>query len=75
MAVMRRLLLLSLIVVAGCQNVVGPREHSAAPVRVDHPCLTIDEQKQLTRDRLALPESSRAFVPRDYSDFAGPYGP
>ncbi len=70
---MRRLLYISVVLLVGCQGVSGPRDRQGAPSRVDNPALTIDQQKQLARDRLALPESSRTLVPRDSSDFAGPY--
>lgn len=72
---MRHLLYLGLILLVGCQNTVGPRERSATPAKLDSKHLTISEQKQRGRDRLALPENSKALVPRDYSDFAGPYNP
>ena len=70
---MRWILYLSVMLLAGCQNVVGPRERRADTLRVDDPRLTIEEQRQLGRDRLALPETSKTLIPRDYSDFAGPY--
>ena len=69
---MRRVLCLGLLALAGCRGVVGPREHRADPVKVDHPCLTIPEQEQLGRDRLAIPEMSPTVAPRTYSDFLGP---
>jgi hypothetical protein len=72
---MRRLLCLSLVLLAGCQNVLGPRYRNYESTKVDNPCLTIAEQKRLGRDRLALPEMSKTVVPRDYSDFTGPYNP
>ena len=56
---MRRLYLIgSLLLLAGCQNVDGPRAHRDNPVQVDDPRLTIEEQKRLERDRLALPQES-----------------
>ncbi len=71
---MRRTLCLVVLFLVGCQGVVGPREHRFDPVQVDDPRLTIEEQKRLGRDRLALPEQSRTIAPRAYSDFLGPYG-
>lgn len=51
-----------LLLLVGCQNVVGPFR-AQAPVRVDDPRLTIDEQERLARARLSLPEYSAAVVP------------
>jgi hypothetical protein len=72
---MRRSLLLAVLFLTGCQNLVGPRQRGDYLVSPDCPGLSIPEQKQLGRDRLALPESNKALVPRDYSDFTGPYNP
>jgi hypothetical protein len=63
-----------LLLLAGCQNLVGPRERRDNPVRVDDPRLSIPEQERLGRDRLALPEWSRTVVPRTYADLPGPSG-
>lgn len=58
---MRRILtksvLLGSLLLAGCQNIRGPLE-PRSPVRVDDPCLSIDEQERLGRDRLAFPDES-----------------
>ena len=71
---MRRLILMgALLVLAGCQSTVGPFQHRK-PERVDDPLLTISEQERRGRDRLALPEDSRAILPRTYSGFLGPNG-
>lgn len=70
---MRWILYAGMVFLVGCQGVVGPRDRRGDTTRVDNPYLTLDEQKQLGRDRLALPESSKTLVPRDYSDFGGPY--
>jgi hypothetical protein len=72
---MRRLLYVSVLFLVGCQNTVGPRERGTVRLSPDCPGLSIEEQKKVGRDRLALPETSRALVPRDYSDFTGPYNP
>ena len=72
---MRWLLYIAVVFLAGCQGTVLPRDRSFESTRVDNPCLTIAEQKQRSRDRLALPETSKLLVPRDYSDFTGPYNP
>ena len=56
-AIMRTLLVLSLICLAGCQGVQGPLAPRTAQ-RVDDPILTIGEQEQRTRARLALPDAT-----------------
>jgi hypothetical protein len=59
---MHRLLLASLMLVAGCQNIVGPFARRD-PQRVDDPLLSIGEQQRRGRDRLALPEESPKLSP------------
>jgi hypothetical protein len=66
-------LLGALLLLVGCQSVVGPFEHRK-PERVDDPLLSIPEQERRGRDRLALPEQSKNVLPRTYSDFLGPNG-
>lgn len=66
----RHLVWLSALLVAGCGTIAGPFS-ARKPVRVDDPRLTIKEQHQLGRDRLALPEESRQ-LPQSYGDFARP---
>jgi hypothetical protein len=56
---MRRLFLVGLLLLPGCRSVVGPFEHRS-PQRVDDPLLSVPEQEQRKRDRLALPEQSAA---------------
>jgi hypothetical protein len=51
-----------LLLLAGCQNVVGPFRAQSA-MRVDDPSFTIAEQKRWGRDRLALPEESPLVLP------------
>lgn len=54
---MRRWLALALVILAGCQNLVGPfRQRS--PARVDDPRLSISEQEKLGRQHLALPDET-----------------
>ena len=55
---MRWILFAGLIVLAGCQNTVGPARRACLTDRIDNPCLTIPEQEQRARDRLALPQAS-----------------
>jgi hypothetical protein len=69
---MRRILYLAVLLVVGCQGVVGPREHRCDPRPIDNPCLPIEQQKRIVEDRLALPETSPTFAPRAYSDFLTP---
>jgi hypothetical protein len=59
---MHRILLVGLLVLAGCQGVVGPFQRRAAPS--DNRSLTIDEQERSSRDRLALPQGGAEIGPR-----------
>jgi hypothetical protein len=52
---MRRILV-GVLLLVGCQGITGPRERRANPERVDDPRLSIPQQEQRGRDRLALPE-------------------
>ena len=59
---MRRIIILSLLCLAGCQNVIGP--FAPRPLeRVDAPCLSISEQENRARDRYAIPEDSPRVAP------------
>jgi hypothetical protein len=60
---MRHLLVLGLLVLAGCQGVQGPMA-PRSPQRVDDPLLTIGEQERRSRARLALPDGSFAGGPQ-----------
>ena len=54
---MRHGLLLVLLILAGCENIVGPfRKH--APAKVDDPRLSVPEQEKLGRSYLPLPDES-----------------
>jgi hypothetical protein len=69
---MRRFFLITaLLLAAGCQNVEGPRAHRDNPVRVDDPRLTLEEQKRLERDRLAIPLESPNVGPPTYFQSPG----
>jgi len=59
---MRRFCVVALLLLAGCQNVMGPLQYRQ-PIRVDDPCVSIGEQKRRGRDRLALPEDSGVTAP------------
>lgn len=62
---MRRVLLIGgLVLVAGCQGLVGPRQRSAQPVLIDDPRLSTAEQEKRGREFLALPEKSPDIAPR-----------
>jgi hypothetical protein len=66
---MRRTMLMALLVVTGCQGVVGPFQRPCTPpVLVDDPRLSIPEQEQRGRDRLALPEQSVQVAPRTFAE-------
>jgi hypothetical protein len=54
---MRRILILGILCLAGCQNVSGPFA-PRSPERVDDPRLSISEQESRGRDRWAIPEES-----------------
>jgi hypothetical protein len=68
---MRAILLLSVLLLAGCtNNVRGPWQRICDPPRrLDDPRLTIREQEALQRSRIALPEPSMDVAPRTYSEY------
>ncbi len=65
---MRRLILCGLIVLAGCEGVIGPRQRPCLPGKIDDPWLSPDEQKARLRDRVATPLNSPAIGPRTYAE-------
>ena len=65
---MRRTLLTGLVLLAGCQSTVGPARRACLTDKIDSPCLSIPEQQQRARDRLALPLDSPALGPRTDAD-------
>jgi hypothetical protein len=65
---MRRLFLVALMGMAGCQGVVGPLQRRGINDPIDHPCLTTAEQERRARDRLSLPDTSAATGPRTYAE-------
>lgn len=70
---MRRWMLLGMLVLAGCQNTVGPlvNRNRAKP---DDPYFSIEEQKRRGRDRYSLPDDSYSAGPRTGVDRYGPTG-
>lgn len=65
---MKRIVLAALLLLAGCQNVVGPFR-SRGPERVDDPLYTIAEQQRRGRAQLAVPDDQTTMAPKTY---AGP---
>ena len=64
---MRRLVLTAaLLLLAGCQNLEGPRARRENPQRVDDPRLPISEQERRGREELALPLESPTVGPPTY---------
>ena len=59
---MRSLLLLGVLLTAGCRNVDGPLSRSQGE-RVDDPRYSIQEQERRGRANLALPDESRLVGP------------
>jgi hypothetical protein len=72
---MHRLFLAALVALSGCQGTVGPVQRRCITDPIDDPRLTIDEQKERARDRLALPEASSVYGPRTYADNPALKGP
>lgn len=70
---MRRIMLVAVLLSAGCQNLIGPFA-PRKPLRVDDPCVSIAEQQRRGRDRLALPEDDRALAPKLFVDRPGTDG-
>jgi hypothetical protein len=54
---MRKLILLGVLALAGCQNVAGPFA-ARPPQRPDDPSYSIPAQQARGRDRLALPDEA-----------------
>ena len=65
---MRRLFLCAMLVVTGCQGVVGPRQRPCLSGAIDAPWLSPDEQKARLRDRLAVPQNSQTIGPRTFAE-------
>jgi hypothetical protein len=71
---MRRLLSVGLLLLVGCQTVVGPRKRLFNGEQVDDPRLSTGErpstgeQMRRARDQLAFPDGSPAVAPRTGSE-------
>ena len=65
---MRQLFLCGLLVMTGCQGVVGPRQRPCLSGAIDDPWLTPDEQQARLRDRLAIPLNSWTIGPRTFAE-------
>ena len=67
---MRRFILCGLLVLAGCEGVIGPRQRPCLSGNIDDPWLSPDEQKARLRDRVAVPLNSPTIGPRTYAEGA-----
>lgn len=65
---MRRLILCGLLVLAGCEGVIGPRQRACQPSSINAPCLSPDEQNARLRDQVAVPLNSPTIGPRTYAE-------
>ena len=72
---MRRVVLLMVLVLsAGCKNITGPFDQRRPRDRGDDPLFTIDEQKRRGAERLAIPEDDRNVSPPGYFSRPSPSG-
>lgn len=69
----RRLLLLSVLALAGCGRYAGPLE-SRQQGRADAPGYSIEEQKVRGRERLSISEDDFRIGPKGYIDRPSPTG-
>lgn len=67
---MRRMMLLGVLCLVGCQTTVGPFQ-GRTPQRVDDPRLPVPEQEARGRDRYALPDESPMVAPNSGNSFRG----
>ncbi len=65
---MRRLVMVAVMLLAGCESLMGPRKRALAPEKVDPPYLTIKEQEYRGRDRLAYPDPQPWVGPRTWAE-------
>ena len=64
----------ALLLLAGCETVVGPRKRLFNGEPVDDPRLSTGEQMRRARDQLAFPDSSSNVAPRTGAEIPGPAG-
>ena len=65
---MRRFLLLSLLMLAGCAGTTGPRMRDASPQKVDPRGLPIPEQEQRANANLPYPNIQYGMGPRTWAE-------
>jgi len=70
---MRRMMLLGLLLLAGCQNTIGPLAN-AQRGRPDDPYYSIAEQKRFGRDRYSTPDDANFAGPKTGIETYGPTG-
>lgn len=70
----RHIACVAALLLTGCGNITGPFA-ARKPLRVDDPNISIYEQQQRGRDRLALPDQAKQVMPQSYGDFARPGSP
>jgi hypothetical protein len=68
---MRRWMLLGMLLLAGCQNTIGPLANRSR-AKPDDPLFSIQEQQRRGRDRYSLPDEAAG--PRTGVDRYGPTG-
>lgn len=73
---MRRLLLVSLLLMMGCAGTTGPRMRDAQPQKIDPRYLPIPEQEERAKALTAYPDPEIPYVgPRTYTEIpAQQYG-
>jgi len=70
---MRRMMLLSLLLLAGCQNTIGPLVNKQRG-RPDDPYYSVEDQKRFGRDRYSLPDDAYSAGPKTGVEKYGPTG-
>ena len=71
---MRRIMLLGVLLLAGCQTLTGPRARRANSQPVDEPRYNVGEQMRRSRDQLAFPDQSGSLAPRTYAEIPNATG-
>jgi len=60
--------MVGILLLTGCESLIGPRKRSPFPEKVDDPNLTIKQQERRARDQLAYPDGSTAVAPRTFAE-------